>query len=607
MIKRGHMQQKYFLRQLIHHLIIITLPLLLLGIILTNHFQKQLQEELTVYAERSKNFLLSNVTEELNTFSEQTALFSTTPTLALSISRLLNEQSLDYKNNVFKSIIPTIIGTTANISEFVDSIYIYYDNPDGNFFSSLMGYTNTASPSCMDSQWLSVYQNTPVECRQWVLPRNVRYYSFEAERENVSVFRRFDYYSGVMVLNLNTEKLSQMLDSNHIYQGSCTLVTDPDGNIIFGSSGHKDLFESGNTAFSHSMSENAVYDTTQIHDVGYVYYSSEIPDYDLVMISLLPTAEVFKTVHNMVLAFTLIILFSILLSISLSFTGTVNNFRQLRLLLDLFSHAETGTELPVLPRSNARNEYDLIFNNIVSTFVSNHRLQLNLAQTQVRQKDAQLAVLQLQLNPHFIFNTLQTLDLEILKALPANSHAGLLVHNLSDILKYSLENTSRQVRIREEIAICKSYAEIQKIRYANPFILYWEYGEDTLDLPVIHLILQPLLENSLHHAIKELPRNGLIKIKIFRRENRIHFYVVDNGLGICRSRLEEIKRSLREQDQNHTSHIGLYNTNLRLVLTYGPEAAVRLQSKEGMGTAVHFSFQPCPPHGYTADRQDLYS
>ena len=166
------------------------------------------------------------------------------------------------------------------------------------------------------------------------------------------------------------------------------------------------------------------------------------------MISLLPTAEVFKTVHNMVLAFTLIILFSILLSISLSLSGTVNNFRQLRLLLELFSHAETGTELPVLLRSNARNEYDLIFNNIVSTFVSNHRLQLNLAQTQVRQKDAQLAVLQLQLNPHFIFNTLQTLDLEILKTLPANSHADLLIHNLSDILKYSLENTSRQVRIR---------------------------------------------------------------------------------------------------------------------------------------------------------------
>lgn len=594
MMKHDHMRRKYFLRQLIHHLVIITLPLLILGVVLTNYFQMQLQKELAVYAERSKNFILSNVTEELNTFSEQTALFSATPTMALSISRLLNEQSLDYKNNVFKSIIPTIIGTTANMSEFVDSIYIYYDNPDGNFFSSSMGYTGVTAPSCMDSAWLDIYQNMPADSKKWVLSRNVREYSFESERETVSVFRRFDYLEGVMVLNLNTEKLSKMLDGNQIYQDSCILVTDPDGNVIFGSSNYKDFYGSGKTAaqiIPHSASGGTGYDTTLIQDTGYVYYSSEIPDYDLVMISLLPTAEVFKTVYNMALAFTIIIFFSILLSISLSLSGTVSNFRQLRLLLKLFSQAEAGKEPPIPPRSNTRNEYDLIFNNIVQTFVSNNRLQLNLAQSKLRQKDAQLAVLQLQLNPHFIFNTLQTLDLEVLKTQPQNCHASLLIHNLSDILKYSLENTSRQVRLRDEIAICKSYAEIQKIRYVNPFVLYWEYDQTVLNLPIIHLILQPLLENSLHHAIKELPRNGLIKVKIFRREERLHIYVIDNGLGISRQRLKEIRQSLTEQDSGHASHIGLYNTNLRLVLTYGPTAALQLQSKEGFGTAVHFSFQ----------------
>lgn len=598
MIKRGHMQQKYFLRQLIHHLVIITLPLLLLGVFLTRYFQKQLQEELTIYAERSRNFLLSNVTEELNTFSEQTTLFSTTPTMALSISRLLNEQSLDYKNNVFKSIVPTILGTMANISDFVDSVYVYYDNPDGNFFSSLMGYTTISSPGCTDREWLTIYQNTPMDCSQWILPRKVKHYSFESWRENVSVFRRFDYYNGVMVLNLNTAKLSQMLDSNHIYQGSLSLVTDKEGNIIFGSEDYRELFGDGNAlprAITHPVSGGRVYDTIQIQDTGYVYYSSEIPDYNLVMISLLPTAEVFKAVHGMVLAFAVIILFSILLSISLSFSGTVSNFRQLRLLLNLFSDAEKKESPAMLPRSNTRNEYDLIFNNIVSTFVTNHRLALNLAQTQVRQKDAQLAVLQLQLNPHFIFNTLQTLDLEILKSLPAGSHADLLIHNLSDILKYSLENTSAQVQIREEIAICKSYAEIQKIRYSNPFILYWEYSEPVLPLPVIHLILQPLLENSLHHAIKELPRKGLIKVKIFLRKDKVHFQIIDNGLGISPRRLAEIRQNLKGRDPGRPSHIGLYNTNLRLVLTYGPEAALHIRSKEGMGTVVQFSFRPSLP------------
>lgn len=592
-MQHGHMQQKYFLRQLIHHLVLITLPLLILGVILTTYFQNQLQEELTVYAERSKNFILSTVTEELNTFSEQTALFSTTPTMALSISRLLNEQSLDYKNTVYKTIIPTIIGTTANMSDYVDSIYIYYDNPYGNFFSSTMGYTSITSPSCTDSSWLTLYQDTPDSVKKWVILRNIRNYSFETEKETVSVFRRFDYLNGVMTLNLNAARLAQMLDSNQLYQGSCTLITDLEGNIIFGSSNHKDLLANGRIPTeisSHPMFHDTAYDTALINDAGYVYYSSDIPDYDLVMISLLPVSEVFRTVHNMVMAFSIIILFSILLSISLSLSGTINNFRQLHLLLELFSRAETGKDLPVLPRSGIRNEYDLIFNNIVSTFVSNNMLQLNLAQAKVHQKDAQLAALQLQLNPHFIFNTLQTLDMEILKTQPRTGSASLLIHNLSDILKYSLENTSRHVPLRDEIAICKSYAEIQKFRYTNPFILYWEYEEEVLDLPVIHLILQPLLENSLHHAIKELPRNGLIKIKIFSRNGLLHFYVIDNGLGISKEQLKRIRENLQKHDFGQTSHIGLYNTNMRLVLTYGPQAAVHIQSKEGYGTAVYFSF-----------------
>lgn len=136
MMKHSRMQKKYFLRQLIRHLLIITLPILLLGIVLTNYFRAQLQKEFAVYAERSKNNCLKSVDEILNTFSGQTAIFSTSPSLSLSISRLLNEQSLDYKNNVMKSIIPTIIGTAVNVSSYVDSIYIYYDNPYGNFFNS---------------------------------------------------------------------------------------------------------------------------------------------------------------------------------------------------------------------------------------------------------------------------------------------------------------------------------------------------------------------------------------------------------------------------------------------------------------------------------------
>ena len=437
MMKRHrHMQQKYFLRKLLHNLILITLPLFLLGFVLTLYSRGRLQQELSDYAERSKNALLDTVTNALDTFSEETALFSASPNFALSISRLLNEQSLDYRNSVYKDIIPTILGTTSNISTYVDSVYLYYDNPYGNYFSSIKQYTSVSAPNSTDSEWLSLYQKAPSGTKQWACLRMVRNYSFEEPVPVVSIFRRLDA-GGVIILNLNADKLSALLEAGQIYAGSCTLIADQNGALIFGSSQAGSFTENGKLSPELAVlteEKTSPYKTADIDETTYIYYTSEIPDYDLVMISLLPDAEVFRSVHTMVLAFALIILFSIILSFSLSLAGTISNFRQLKTLLELFSSAEQNQALPSRFRPQARNEYDLIFNNIIRTFVSNNLLKLNLAESKVHEKDAQLAALQLQLNPHFIFNTLQTLDLEVLKSQARDNHASLLIHNLSDIL-----------------------------------------------------------------------------------------------------------------------------------------------------------------------------
>ena len=594
MRRHRHMQQKYFIRQLTQHLFIITLPILLLGCLLTGYSQNKLQQELAVYAERSKTYVLYNVTDLFDTFSEETALFSSSPTIALSISKLLNQKSLDYRDSVYKSLIPLIISTTTDISSYVDSVYIYYDNPYGNYFSSSKQYTSIGAPNSTDTEWLSVYKETPADIKQWIALRQVRHYAFENTKETLSLFRRFDYLEGVMVLNLDAAKVSAMLDANQIYPGACTFITDAKGNILLGSAGYEALTgDSSNTAAGLLSPKDNPYDTAVLQHTRYIYYTSAIPGYNLEMISLLPSSEVFRPVHTLVIAFALLTLFSIFLSFSLSWSVTSSNFRQLHNLLELFHQAE-HQELPAETfRPDAQNEYDIIFNNIVQSFISTNLLKLNLTQAKVQQKDAQLAALQLQLNPHFIFNTLQTIDLEILKFQSSDNHTSLLIHNLSDILKYSLENTSKTVHIRDEIRICKAYAEIQKLRYRNPFILYWDYDERLLERPIIHLILQPLLENSLQHGIKEIPQKGLVKIKIQERGGRIHIYIIDNGIGISKDRLDELRRLLQAQEQVRTSHIGIFNTNLRLVLTYGADAGIDIKSREGRGTIVHFSLPLC--------------
>ena len=592
MKKASHMRRKYFFRKLRLHLLVTTFPILAIGVTTTLISKQKLSAELSSYADKSKTYLLNILTDELSIFDDDIALFSNSPALDRSVYKLMNKQALSYKDNVYKSIIPTMLSTSANVNTIVDSVYVYYDNPNGNYFSSVFGYTNTASNQATDTEWLSMY--TSSSKHSWFTSRIIKHYACESSREVLSYFYRLSNPGGVIVINYLADALANIIDINQIYGDSVTLLADSDQNILISNPGTYTYLLSADGQIPASI-RDLISDSTQPYHVldlmneKYIVYTSPISKYKLSMIFLVPQRNVFQTVNTMVTCFSLIIGLSIVLSISMSIVETTHNFRQLSHLLELFSESEAGTDLAGITKSKPRNEYDLIFNNIIHTFMLNNNLKLNLINSKLHEKDAQIAALQLQLNPHFIFNTLQAVDLEILKTSPFSQNASMLIHHLSSILEYSLRNSFNEVTVKQEIEICKTYAKIQTFRYSNPFLLFWEYEEDILEEQIIHLILQPLIENCLHHGIKELPRKGLIKVKIRNWKGLLQFVIIDNGVGISRQNLAEIRRQLDSSTFQQASHIGLYNTNLRLKLTYGELAKISIASKEGMGTITSFS------------------
>lgn len=582
------MRSKYFLRRLRVHLLLITLPILSMGIITSTIARRQLSNELSSYAEKTKTYLLNILTDELSVFDDDIALFSNSPMLDRSLQKLMNKEKLNYKDSVYKALIPTIISTSANVNTIIDSVYVYYDNPNGNYFSSLFGYTNINShPS--DTEWLDMYRSS--DAFFWFAPRSINHYAFDSAKNVLSYFHRLDNPDGIIVINYLTDALAQIIDINQIYNQSVTLLLDSKHNILVSNSDDITQLAASAVEFMNQPNDDSShpYRVISVGNTSCIAYTSSINKYNLNLLFLVPEKEVYQIVHTMIFCFILIIGLSIILSITLSIIQTTHNFRQLTLLLELFSQPNGKPAASTLPRAIPRNEYDLIFNNILNTFVQNNTLRLNLIQSQLQEKDAQIAALQLQLNPHFIFNTLQAVDMEILKNNPFSNNASMLIHHLSAILEYSLRNSFHKVAIRDEIEICKQYVEIQKFRYSNPFLVYWEYDETVLENRIIHLILQPLIENCLHHGIKEAPRKGLIKVKIQKWNGRLHFAIIDNGMGIAKDRLKQIQNQLASAQFQQVSHIGLFNTNLRLQLTYDTESRISVHSKGGMGTAVTFS------------------
>ena len=171
---------------------------------------------------------------------------------------------------------------------------------------------------------------------------------------------------------------------------------------------------------------------------------------------------------------------------------------------------------------------------------------------------------------------------------PAKNDVSYMIEHLSLILRYSLSDPAGMVPLNEEIAYAKSYLAIQSIRYRDKIRIRWNYDESVAQYGTIKLLLQPLLENSIYHGIRELEVTGEIAIEIAETENALAITVADTGVGLGPEKLQEIRRKLLVSDE-HYEHIGLYNTNRRIKLTFGDAWSMSIDSEAGVGTRVRIT------------------
>jgi len=162
-----------------------------------------------------------------------------------------------------------------------------------------------------------------------------------------------------------------------------------------------------------------------------------------------------------------------------------------------------------------------------------------------------------------------------------------MIDLLTGVLYYALVNQDRYVLLKEEIDNTEKYLKIQQLRFDGAFSVSWVIDVDTQKNKCIKFLLQPLVENSLSHGLQNT-KPGDISITIGQQNQRILFKVTDNGAGFTQIRLEEIRQRMRLEDSPVQS-IGLYNLNRRLVLAYGEDSALQIESIPEVETTIRFS------------------
>lgn len=197
-----------------------------------------------------------------------------------------------------------------------------------------------------------------------------------------------------------------------------------------------------------------------------------------------------------------------------------------------------------------------------------HERELHAAELETRLTEARLQALQMQLNPHFLFNTLNAIASLMHKDVDA---ADRMIVRLSELLRYALDSTNEQeVPLRQELDFLGRYLDIQRARFGERLAIRYEVSDDVLAARVPNLILQPLVENSIEHGIEPQARPGQIVLRAWRQGGRLILEVEDNGAGL--------KSGAKPADG-----IGVSNTRARLQQLYGSNQRFDFKSGAGSG------------------------
>lgn len=203
-------------------------------------------------------------------------------------------------------------------------------------------------------------------------------------------------------------------------------------------------------------------------------------------------------------------------------------------------------------------------------------------------KQANLLALQSQINPHFLYKTLECI--RGMALMEEKENIADIAWSLSRFFRYSISGKSNVVTLREEMANCDTYIKIQNYRFQNRFALETQFSPDVEDCLLPKLTLQPVVENAVLHGLQNTLSGGVIRILVERVGRDVRIVISDNGCGMPPEKLEELTEHIHNgsagEGSGHHNGIAMYNVNRRLNLFFGQEYGVSVRSCLGMGTDI---------------------
>ncbi|WP_186438460.1 cache domain-containing sensor histidine kinase [Cohnella terricola] len=496
--------------------------------------------------------------------------------------------------------------TSANAYDRAEIRGIHLVSNSGIFFSNI---DSMAVDLVWDSRRDEWFEEVDRSDGAWVLipPHHPSYYSVAPSDPYISVGRKIRDPDtlrplGYILIDIKLDAFRNILSNLNYEQDSNVIVMDGQRRLLF-----ERKSEGDPSTYDDLLKHNQLqpYGTNQrilLNGQPHLYVQHYSNYSGLSVISLTPTNVIRKESRELG---TFTLWFAALCVAVVTLLAVIVSYRITRPLIELKKNmirVEQGNfdrRIEVY----GKDEFGQLGRGFNKMTEEINRLFNEVFILGIREKEAELSALQSQINPHFIYNTLESISMMAIRG--HNSEVSDMVSALGKLLRYTIDKVDRLVPLKEEIRFVQSYVRIQQLRYGGRLRVEYDIDEEVKEIVVPKLILQPLVENAVYHGIDEAEQGGTIWISALRIEDVLLITVRDDGKGLPEREIEALNEQLRTlpsyqgYQRDDRSGLGLSNIAQRIMLIYGDKGELTVDGSLGQGLAVTISIRLVETGGET--------
>ena len=395
------------------------------------------------------------------------------------------------------------------------------------------------------------------------------------------------HMAGILVIDTEEKSLNKLISNVQFARSENIYIIDRDGLVV----SNIDQSKLGQPAFGKEKkarifsSDEAVIQVGKGKETRFIIHKT-IGANGWKVAAVIPASDILREYKsfNTIISFLLTTFLIILFLFTVSVIAAVMAERLTTRIKNLTRDIETVGIEHYNREARKNKDIDRLEHSIHTMLNTVKRLVEESYQAKVHEKEAQLYALQAQINPHFLYNTLDTINWMAIRQ--GTTDISLLVDSLAKYFRMVLAKGKDIVTIQEEVNLVKVYLDIQRARFGDNYQVIFHIGKELEEYAIPKFTLQPIIENALEHGIqKRKDRKGTITITAEKTDDHIRFTITDDGIGMSPEAIDKI---LDPPEDSQRKGYGLYNVHQRLILFSGngETCGLKIQSRENAGTAV---------------------